>query len=130
MSSAYVRQLTEQWIGAIGTIPYYNTINQEPNPTEDLWLTLDFEAFGSTVETFCGEQVEEGEIRLIFLGRVGIGYDAVITAAEAFTAAFIANVDPTGQLVLLSTNPPVDFAGQNNPWFVIEIAVDYQQRSA
>lgn len=130
MSSLYVRQLAEQWIADIGTLPYYNTINQQQQPTDNLWLTLDFESFGANIETYCGDTLEEGEIRLIFVGRVGIGYDTLIATAEDFAELFFASVDPDGRLVLTNKNPPVDFAGENDPWFVVEIAVDYQQRES
>lgn len=130
MSSLYVRNLVDQWATSQTDAPFHSTINNVPDPDDDIWFTLDFESFGSTVETFCGDVLEEGEIRLIFFGRVGIGYQALMEAAEIVSASLMELTDPAGQLVLQYANPPVDFAGENNPWFVVEIAVDYQQRSA
>ncbi len=123
-----MRNLAETWIQNIGVPPFYPTINQNQEPSDDLWMTVDYESFGATKETYCNEFLEDGEIRLIFIGRVGIGYATVMQAAEAFTTTFLLNTDPNGRLVLLNGNPPIDFAGSNDPWFVIEIAVEYQFR--
>lgn len=129
MSSLYVRHMAEQWANTIGGVPFYPTINELQEPTVDMWLTLDFISYGYTKETYCGEFVEDGEIRLIFLGRVGVGYDALIQAAESFAANFELKTDPTGKLILLQTNPPADYSGQNDQWFIVEVAVDYQLRN-
>lgn len=126
MSSLAVRQLAEDWVDAIGTIPYYSTINSQAEPQDNLWVTLDFEVFGYTKQTYCGDFLEDGEIRLIFLGRVGVGQDSIIQAAETFADLFMDSIDPAGKLVLLQRSPPADYSGRDDPWFVVEIAVEYQ----
>lgn len=130
MSSLYVRNLVETWIAAIGTIPFHQTINQIPdNPQDNIWLTVDFNPAGATKETFCEEFAEDGEITLIFMGRVGIGFNTLFAAAEQFADAFWNSSDPTGKLNLIIREPPFDYAGQDNPWFVVEISFQYQLRN-
>lgn len=126
MSSVYVRQMAEQWVTAVGTIPYYNTINNAPEPNDNIWLTLDFDSFGATKETYCNEFVEDGEIRLIFLGRIGLGWNALMTAAEDYAALFMLQQDATNKLILTQSNPPIEYAGNSNPWFIVEVSIEYQ----
>jgi hypothetical protein len=129
MSTFYIRQKAEAWATAlIATVPYYPTINQNQDPSDDMWMTLEFQTFGATKETYCDDFVDDGEIILTFFGRVGLGYAPQIQTAEAYAALFFANTDVTGQLVLTSMNPPVDFVGQNNPWYIVEVAFNYQYR--
>lgn len=128
MSSLVVRQFTETAIANIGTVPFYRTINEMPDPQDDIWLTVDYDALGMTKETLCDDFLEDGSIRLMFMGRVGVGADTLLAAAESFADAFYQTQDPTERVTLVSREAPLDFAGENDPWFIVEIAVDYQMR--
>ena len=128
MSSYYIRKQAEVWARAITSVPYFPTINENSDPKVDLWFTMEFESFGSSKETYCEKYVEDGEIVLTFFGRVGEGYDATMIAAENYAKLFYANTDSTGKLVLTSKEPAVDFAGLNNPWYLVEISINYQYR--
>lgn len=129
MSSLHIRQLVDQWATALnGRVPFYPTVNKVQDPKDDIWLTIEYDSFGATKETFCDSFVEDGEIMLVFFGRVGVGYATLMTAAEDYAKEFYKSTDPLDQLVLISLNPPIDYGGENSPWFVCEIAVDYQYR--
>jgi hypothetical protein len=127
MSSRYVRQLSEQWAAALH-VPFHPTVNMEQDPTDPLWFTLEWDSFGSTKDSYCETFTEDGEIRMVFFGQSGAGYDAMFQAAESAAAQFYGNADPAGRLVLTSIDPPDEFGTQDGPWFVVEVAVTYQYR--
>lgn len=128
MSSLYVRSKTELWTKADTSINFYPTVNVNQEPADDIWLTANYEAFDTLKETYCMDMLENGEINLLFFGRAGIGYNALFAAAETYAKTFFANTDTSGRLVLVLKNAPIDFAGRNNPWFIVEIAIEYQLR--
>ena len=44
MSSKYVRDKFRSWLNdGLVDSPYYDTINQDQNPTDDIWVTAEFE---------------------------------------------------------------------------------------
>jgi hypothetical protein len=128
MSAHYVRSLTEAWLIAIGSPPYHGTVNYEVAPVEPVWMTAEWNSFGATKETFCETFVEDGEIRLMFFGLPGVGWDALIQTAETASAQFFQNIDTNQKLTLTVLDPPDEFASQSEPWFIVEVSVTYQYR--
>jgi hypothetical protein len=126
MSSVYVRTLAELWANNIGLYPFYNTINDAPEPDDNIWVTMDFDSFGYTKETYCEEFTEDGEIRLVFIGRVGIGWGTLLSAAEQYSQLFYQNTDPNQKLTLTQLSPPMEYSGSSSPWFIAEVGVEYQ----
>lgn len=124
----------ESWIAQVNAslgadaIPYYSTINDEPDVTDDLWMTVAYDNFGSTKETYCEEFVEDGAVRLVFLTRRGTGYNDILEAAERFADAFYEMSDPAGRAVLTSKNSPDPFDSDQYAWYVVEISIDYELR--
>lgn len=125
MSSRYIRNLSEQWARAIPLLPYHPTVNEEVANPPAVWVTIDWTSFGATKETFCDDFREDGEIRLVFFGRAGIGYDQLFADAEAYANSFYANTDPTGRLVLTSKGVPDKFGTPDGPDFYVEIPINY-----
>lgn len=129
MSSLYVRKLVETWVAdPVITVPFYPTVNQEQNPQDDTWFTLEFGSTSREVMTFCqGEQLEEGEIEIIVFGLPGRGYDDVLQAAEAVADALMAMTDPNGKLVLTGRSAPYEYSGGSaQREYAASIYLDYQ----
>lgn len=119
----------EQWlVDPAMAVPYYPTINVEQNPADPIWMTADFGSSYREVLTFCdGDQYEEGEIEVVFFGRPGIGYTALITAAEAMAAVMMAQRDPADKLVLVSRSAPFEFtAGSAERSYSVSVFFEYQ----
>ena len=83
MSSSYVRTLFRSWLGDSNIqSPYYDTINMEQNPSEDTWVTAEFDVTFREKKTFCeGSWEEEGEVSLMFNGRAGVGDGELLSIA-------------------------------------------------
>jgi hypothetical protein len=129
MSSRAVRQFARTVLGTL-TSPYFDTINVEQNPTDNVWVTAEFAALGSVKETYCEAWVEEGDIVLTFFGRPGIGDDALLQQAEADAARFYAGVDPAGKVVLVNKSAPEDFyITEEGPRFGVIFRFGYEFRA-
>lgn len=126
MSSHYVRTTVKNWVKG-GTVPFYDTVNVEQNPTDPIWLTLDWGIPFRTVDTFCRETTEEGTIAFVFFGNAGIGDDDLLAAAETFMDAVMLKSDTSGRLVLLDQGAAFDFRQEEH--FCIEFQVTYEYRS-
>ena len=131
MSSRVVRQAFRGWLAdpAIAAIcPFYETINQVENPTDDIWFTVEFNLEFSEVLTFCrGSMREDGTVSLIFETLPGVGDDQILTAAEAVAAIIQTKVDPTGRVVIRKVSPPDEFSagGADEAEYRVIIDVDY-----
>lgn len=125
MSSAYVRTTVKNWLSG-QSIPFYNTVNEEVNPADDIWMTVDWGFAPRQVETYCRESVEAGNFNLVLLGRPGVGDDILIAAAETQAAVLLSRIDTSGKLVLLDYDAPVDFRQQDK--FGVEVSFEYEYR--
>jgi hypothetical protein len=126
MSSLYIRTLIRNWAARCAT-PYYDTINQEQNPKDAVWFTIDFEPEQSGTSTYCGDTFEEGVIDLVFCGAPGVGDVALLTAAEADAKVFLAQVDPAGKFTIKRAMPPEEFsAGDADPWYRAVLGLEYE----
>ena len=127
MSSNYVRQMLEQWAKDPAVVsPFYNTVNEQQNPNVDIWFTAMYEAETRDKLTFCQAHEERGLIELIFSGRAGRGYTALLAQAEADAATIAALTDATGQFVIRNTLPPDEFSGGSaGKWYSVTIPLEY-----
>ena len=54
MSSSYVRETVRAWLSdASMSVPFYDTVNTDQNPMEDIWVTADFDSLFREKSTFC-----------------------------------------------------------------------------
>lgn len=128
VSSRSVRQTVRGWLGTLVS-PYYDTINLEQHPTDAIWMTVEFNSFGSTKETYCGSWVEEGDITLTFFGPPGVGDDTLLAQAETDADTFFAKTDPAGKVVLVNKSAPEDlYATEDGPIFGVTFRIGYEYR--
>ena len=114
MSASYVRTKTREWCTEVSTalaIPFYDTINQEQAPTDNVWFTVEFfSEFHSG--TFCNPgYIENGFVSIIVVAKPGRGDLEAIQAMEQIIPALDAKVDPTQRLVYTSYEPLDEFSG-------------------
>lgn len=125
MSSRAVRQMVRTWLGTM-SVPFHDTINLEQNPSDPVWLSVEFDAYGYDKDTYCEKFTERGQITLVWMGQSGVGDDALLQTAEADAAAFYANTDPTGKLVLTGRSASDSYIGSDTPYFEVAIYFDYE----
>ena len=129
MSSLYVRRKARAWAAVLPNAKYMESINVEEDiDGVPVALVSDFVSDGIQKSTYCGDEVETGSITLSWIGRAGIGDDALLVAAEADSALFYANKDP--KLTLISRTAPdtVASVGGQMPRFIVDISYDYEYR--
>jgi len=129
MSSRYVRTLVKGWLlDPEMSVPYYQTINEEQNPQDQIWCTADFSSSFRDVITFCnGEISEEGEIEIEYFGLPGIGDDTLIQALEADMVILMARIDPQGKCTLMRRSAPFETSGGSAKlMYGLSVYVDYQ----
>jgi hypothetical protein len=126
MSSKYIRDFARGLTPRL-TTPYYDTINSDVSPTEDLWFTLTFDAYSKQVDTYCRSTVEYGVINLIFFGNPGIGDGVILTAAEADATIFYNQSDTSGRLVFINRSPPEELiSNDGSPDYVVSVSIEYE----
>lgn len=128
MSSLYVRQLFEGWLqDPAMTVPYYPTVNMEQNPIDDLWMTAEFGSSYRDVVTVCSNQeIEEGEVEVLFFGLPGQGYTAVLTALETNIGILMSRTDPNNKLTILRRSGPVEYTrGDAENFYIASCFIDY-----
>jgi hypothetical protein len=126
MSSRYVRTTVRNWLG-LGSVPFYDTVNVEQDPTDRIWNSVDWGAGFRDRETFCGE-VESGNFDVVFVGPPGIGDDELLEKAEAEIQVLMTRVDPSQKLSLLMFSAPQDFRTSQGK-FCVSISVEYEYRA-
>ena len=128
MSSTYVRTLVRDWLqdGSMVT-PYYDTVNADQNPLDDIWVTADFDSLYRERLTFCeASWQEEGDITLVYTGQPGIGDGPLISQAETDVKSLLSFRDPLDKLTLKNISGPNEFSGgSTNQGYQIEFVVDY-----
>lgn len=129
MSSFYVRQMVETWLkDPAMVIPYYDTINEEQDPQDDMYCTGRFNSSFRETTTFCqGNTLEEGEVEVTYFGQAGIGDNALIQALEADMVTLMAQRDPDTKLTLTQRSAPFEFSGGSaGQKYGLSIYIDYQ----
>jgi hypothetical protein len=129
VSSSYVRETVRAWLSdASMSVPFYDTVNTDQNPMDDIWVTADFDSLFREKSTFCaGSWVEEGDITLVYTGLPGVGDGPLIAAAEADVSLLMAMRDPNDQLFLTNVSAANEYSGGSaNQGYQIEFVVDYQ----
>jgi hypothetical protein len=126
MSSVAIRRKMETFAAGLG-VPYYPTINEEQNPTDPLWMSLDFSGEYSEKTTFCDDQLEVGQIEFLFFANPGVGEQSVFSFIERVMNQV--NLYQDDNLVLGAVQPLDDNGGSaENRWFEISCRVDSSYR--
>lgn len=130
MSSSYVRGLARTWASAAATatsIPFYETVNTDQNPSDPVWWTIEFSAEFSEKLSFCDTWREEGIADIVVSGRPGVGDLAVIDASEKIRDNMLSNNDPARKFYLAGPNPPVEYSGGSGElsWYQVSISIEY-----
>ena len=109
-------------------VPFYNTINEDQSPTDNIWCTADFDVSYREVMTMCQDYIEEsGEVEVVYFGQPGVGYESLITAIENDMSTLMSFRDSTNKLILLNRSAPIEFTrGDADQEYGIYISVDYQ----
>jgi hypothetical protein len=124
MSSLAVRQIARQWVTSL-SVPYYNTIGEEQNPQDAVWVSLEFDFFSYDKLSYCDQWVEEGIIRVAWFGAIGNGEEALVQVAETDAATIMAQVDPAGKVTIVGRSAPEVFR-LDGPQLGVEISFNYQ----
>lgn len=106
MSTWFVRNSVRVWCNEVAaevSVPFYDTINQEQNPSDAVWWTIDF--LGLEREgTYCADVFQEsGYVTVIVIARPGIGDQAAVQAIEQIIDAL--SVKKNDQLTLNFVEP-------------------------
>lgn len=129
MSALYVRQTVREWLSRPDfDVPFYDTVNTEQNPSDDVWCTATFDANFRERLTFCENSwVEEGDINVVYTGLPGVGDSVVLAAAEADMLTLMSIRDPNDKLRLTAVDPPREAsAGSVNQGYQISYLVEYE----
>ena len=124
MASSYVMDQLRQWCSGL-SLPFYDTINREVNPSDPAWLTIQPVTVIASQADYCHGQHERGTFDLIVLTQGGTG-DAIQKQAEADLATLMAQRDPQQRLTLVNAGPfdPFPQPGAAR-FFTLSAAIDY-----
>jgi len=126
MSSLYVRNWFRSHTANLG-VPYYETVNQDQNPTDPIWVTYEFNSEFSDLLSFCGDTMEEGTVDIVVSAQPGTGDAAAIAAAEAAAAYLTAQHDATGRLVIVKRQPVDEYSdGSADRNYRVIIGIEYR----
>ena len=128
MASRYVRQQVKTWLADSSmTVPFYDTINLEQNPSDDIWCTVEFGFASRERMTYCEGLIEEdGDFEVIYFGRAGVGDDDILRAAETDINTFMSFRDSSGKLLITNRSSADEFTnGDVDREYGISFSVDY-----
>jgi hypothetical protein len=126
MSNLYVRDKVRGWVNTFSTIPFYDTINFEHTPNDDLWVTVQFGFANSERVTYCKDRIIGGTFNLLVYGSPGKGDRAVISTIETLSEYLFQQTDTGGKLILQDYEPPMDFTqGDGVNWYGAEVVFSY-----
>lgn len=130
MSSAAVRsvirtELQNYLAGLIPPIAFYETINEQATPMQDIWVTVDFQALSTEHRCYEGvKRIEQGNAVVSIFVKPGTGDNDAVLAAEAMQM-FFDGFESNG-VVIVSVLPPNETTGgtaQN--YYGVEIIFEY-----
>ena len=125
MASRYVRSKVREWLSQ-GSIKFYDTVNNEVDPSDLVWNTVDWTYSTRTADGYC-RNIEEGSFTIEYFGRPGIGDDSLLKAAEEHIEAFMKQADEDSKLFLINFDPPSDF--RESEYYIVEVVVSYEYRN-
>jgi hypothetical protein len=130
MSASYVRSKVEQWCeeaAQLHNVPFYKTINLDVDPQDDVWFTVEFIALFHEGMLCRKEYMEQGVVRVVFIGQPGIGWEDTIRALELIVPELMGKIDPTQRLQLKEVEPTVEESlGSAEPSYMVSAAINYQ----
>lgn len=125
MSSRAVRRLAREWASKLDVL-YVDTINYETNPTEDIWFTIEFSAYGMDKLSYCNTWQEVGSIQLDFFGVAGVGDDGLLEAAEPAARKFFESSVESEAMTFTTIAAPDDFTPSGGePKFGVSFLISY-----
>lgn len=124
MSGQYCRDMFRTWLNAL-PVPYYDTINLEQSPTDDIWTTAIFLPFSVETLDYCEGREETGEVQVIWLGKPGIGDAALLAAVELHVIQLMSQEDPTGKLVIAGRTAISEYSGPDAPHYEMAVSILY-----
>lgn len=132
MSASYVRYKVEEWcqeISQVTGIPFYKTINNEENPADDVWFTVEFGALFNEGMLCKKEYLEQGVVRVVFIGAAGTGWEDTILAMEGVIPLLMEKVDNTRRLELTDYEPLTEESGGSaEPDYAVSVIINYTHK--
>lgn len=126
MSWETARDTIETWLNG-ATIPFYNTINEEQEPVDDIWMTVMYGMGNGNITNYCRNRTESTNFNLVFYGNPGRGWRPLIQACETVRDYLMAQVDAAGKVEITDYGMPIEFTyGDGVPWFGIELVFDIE----
>ncbi len=125
MASSYVRNTFRNWLNdASLAVPFYDTINQEQNPSDPIWCTVDFIPYERDQITYCGDVAERGFAEVIYYGSPGVGDAALLAAVEADILIIDGLVD--AKLTKDSMTAPNEYSnGDAEKDYILSVEIEY-----
>jgi len=129
MSSKYVRdEFRDSWSTKVSAIPFYETINDDPDHTDmpDLWVSAEFVAFNENQISLGSPSCrrETGTIIVVVNGRAGDGDADLLTAAETIRTAY--RHWAVTDLSVTQIDPPLsDLGYSDGMWYTLSIDISY-----
>lgn len=126
MTSFYVRDTIRNWL-QLGAIPYYDTVNQEQNPLDAQWCTVDWGFSFTERMNYCDDFLEDGSFNVVFFGPIGQGDSVLIPDAESDMELLMTRIDPTNRLTLMAYSAAEDFSDENYYGVSFNVEYEYQR---
>ena len=133
MSALYVRQTVREWLARPEiNVPFYDTVNLDQNPSEEIWATATFDASFRERLTFCEDSwIEEGDINVVYTGLPGVGDAVVLAAAQVDMLTLMSIRDPNNKIRLTAVDPPREAsAGSVNQGYQVSYLIEYEYQEA
>ena len=129
MSASYVRTKVEQWCQEVATlagVPFYKTINEQQEPADPTWFTVEFMALLNENMLCKKGYIEQGVVRVVFISEPGIGWEDNILALESVIPPLMEKVDPTRRLELTEYEPLTEESlGSAEPRYMTSVSIQY-----
>lgn len=107
--TAFRTEFTNWCAAHVPPISFYDAINKNVKPASDFWITLIFQATGSSRLDFCGTNEENGYCEAVIFCKAGIGDTDVLTVAQEIATDFI-NFQ-AGTVMVDEIEAPMEFTG-------------------
>ena len=124
---AFIRGEIANYLTLSGApFPFYETINTDQSPTDDLWCTVEFAVFDIEHRCYSGTlRIERGAATITIFGKPGVGDSAVVAAADALQNYFDGLIND-GDVVIANVLPATEAtAGDATNFYGVEIELEY-----